>query len=104
MLDVRLTVSSLAATARGASRLRSGSYIPPVIATRLTDAIAELAGFNDDPDGGRDHARGLHADLPSRRSTASPAGCATRVSRSRLDAVGNLFGRWTGNEPGRRWF
>ena len=56
-------------------------------------------GVQRRPRRGRDHARGLHADVPRRRSTGSRTGCATPASRSRLDAVGNLFGRWAGGEP-----
>jgi hydantoinase/carbamoylase family amidase len=66
--------------------------------TWLHDAIAELAGFNDDPAAG-----GITREV----YTPTYAAALERVSawmRSaglevRLDAVGNLFGRWAGSEP-----
>jgi ureidoglycolate amidohydrolase len=68
-------------------------------ATRLHDAIAELAGFNDDPDAG-----GITREV----YTPTYGAALERVSAwmreagldVRLDAVGNLFGRWDGSEPG----
>jgi hydantoinase/carbamoylase family amidase len=71
---------------------------PVTTATRVHDAIAELALFNDDPDAG-----GITREV----YTATYAGALTRVAgwmreaglETRLDAVGNLFGRWTGTEP-----
>ena len=65
---------------------------------RLHDAIAELAGFNDDPEAG-----GITREV----YTPTYAGALNRVARwmrdagleTRLDAVGNLFGRWAGSEP-----
>jgi hydantoinase/carbamoylase family amidase len=67
-------------------------------ATRLHDAIAELAGFNDDPGAG-----GITREV----YTPTYAAALERVSawmeeaglEVRLDAVGNLFGRWEGAEP-----
>jgi ureidoglycolate amidohydrolase len=67
-------------------------------ATRLHDAIAELAGFNDDPAAG-----GITREV----YTPTYAAALERVAEwmrdagldTRLDAVGNLFGRWTGTEP-----
>jgi ureidoglycolate amidohydrolase len=67
-------------------------------ATRVHDAIAELARFNDDPDAG-----GITREV----YTATYAGALDRVAgwmreaglETRLDAVGNLFGHWTGTEP-----
>jgi hydantoinase/carbamoylase family amidase len=68
-------------------------------ATRLHDAIAELAGFNDDPAAG-----GITREV----YTPSYAAALERVAewmrdaglKTRLDAVGNLFGRWAGSSPG----
>jgi ureidoglycolate amidohydrolase len=68
------------------------------VATRLHDAIAELAGFNDDPAAG-----GITREV----YTPTYAAALERVTewmRSaglevRLDAVGNLFGRWAGSDP-----
>jgi hydantoinase/carbamoylase family amidase len=67
--------------------------------TRLDDAIAELAAYNDDPDSG-----GLTREV----YTPTYAAALDRVTgwmrelglAVRLDAVGNLFGRWEGTEPG----
>jgi len=67
-------------------------------ATRLHDAIAELAGFNDDPGAG-----GITREV----YTPTYATALERVSawmeeaglEVRLDAVGNLFGRWEGADP-----
>ena len=66
--------------------------------TRLGDAIAELAGYNDDPGAG-----GITREV----YTATYAAALERVAEwmreagleVRLDAVGNLFGRWEGGEP-----
>jgi hydantoinase/carbamoylase family amidase len=68
------------------------------VATRLHDAIAELAGFNDDPAAG-----GITREV----YTPTYAAALERVMDwmraagldVRLDAVGNLFGRWTGADP-----
>ncbi|HKH15914.1 MAG TPA: Zn-dependent hydrolase [Solirubrobacteraceae bacterium] len=68
-------------------------------ATRLHDAIAELAGFNDDPEAG-----GITREV----YTPTYGAALERVAQwmrdagldVRLDAVGNLFGRWEGGEPG----
>ncbi len=67
-------------------------------ATRLHDAIAELAGFNDDPAAG-----GVTREV----YTPTYGAALERVAgwmrgaglEVRLDAVGNLFGRWEGSEP-----
>jgi hydantoinase/carbamoylase family amidase len=67
-------------------------------ATRLHDAIAELAGFNDDPAAG-----GITREV----YTPTYAAALDRVAEwmreagleTRLDSVGNLFGRWAGSEP-----
>jgi hydantoinase/carbamoylase family amidase len=67
-------------------------------ATRLHDAIAELAGFNDDPAAG-----GITREV----YTPTYAAALERVAEwmcdvgleTRLDAVGNLFGAWAGSEP-----
>jgi hydantoinase/carbamoylase family amidase len=67
-------------------------------ATRLHDAIEELAGFNDDPAAG-----GITREV----YTPTYAAALERVAGwmrdaglgVRLDAVGNLFGRWEGSEP-----
>jgi ureidoglycolate amidohydrolase len=67
-------------------------------ATRLHDAIAELAGFNDDAAAG-----GITREV----YTPTYAAALERVAEwmrdagleTRLDAVGNLFGRWVGSEP-----
>jgi ureidoglycolate amidohydrolase len=71
---------------------------PVTTATRVHDAIGELAHFNDDPAAG-----GITREV----YTATYAGALNRVAgwmreagmETRLDAVGNLFGRWTGTEP-----
>ena len=65
----------------------------------LDDAIAELATFNDDSAAG-----GMTREV----YTPTYAAALDRVTgwmeelglRVRLDAVGNLFGRWEGSEPG----
>jgi hydantoinase/carbamoylase family amidase len=67
--------------------------------TRLDDAIAELATYNDDPAAG-----GMTREV----YTPTYAAALERVAGwmeelglvVRLDAVGNLFGRWEGSEPG----
>jgi hydantoinase/carbamoylase family amidase len=72
--------------------------IHAVAGTRLHDAIAELAGFNDDPAAG-----GITREV----YTPTYAAALERVMdwmraaglEVRLDAVGNLFGRWTGSDP-----
>jgi ureidoglycolate amidohydrolase len=68
------------------------------VSPRLHDAIAELATFNDDPAGG-----GITREV----YTPTYAAALERVMdwmraaglEVRLDAVGNLFGRWTGSDP-----
>ncbi|MDX6728477.1 MAG: hypothetical protein QOK49_3282 [Baekduia sp.] len=68
-------------------------------AGRLHDAIAELATFNDDPAAG-----GITREV----YTPTYAAALERVIdwmhdaglQTRTDAVGNLFGRWHGSEPG----
>ena len=65
--------------------------------TRLHDAIAELAGYNDDPAAG-----GITREV----YTPTYAAALERVMdwmrdaglQVRLDAVGNLFGRWAGTD------
>ncbi len=68
-------------------------------ATRLHDAIAELAGFNDDPAAGgitrEVYTPTYGAALDRVAGWMREAGLAVR-----LDAVGNLFGRWEGSEAG----
>jgi ureidoglycolate amidohydrolase len=67
--------------------------------TRLDDAIAELAEYNDDPAAG-----GMTREV----YTPTYAAALDRVAGwmedvglvVRLDAVGNLFGRWEGADPG----
>jgi ureidoglycolate amidohydrolase len=67
-------------------------------ATRLPDAIIELAGFNDDPGAG-----GITREVytPTYRAALERVAEWMREAglEVRLDAVGNLFGRWTGSEP-----
>jgi hydantoinase/carbamoylase family amidase len=67
-------------------------------ATRLEETIAELAGFNDDPAAGgitrEVYTPTYRAALERVAGWMREAGLATR-----LDAVGNLFGRWEGIEP-----
>jgi hydantoinase/carbamoylase family amidase len=69
-----------------------------VTANRLHDAIAELAGFNDDPAAG-----GITREVytPTYRAALDRVAAWMREARLevRLDAVGNLFGRWTGADP-----
>jgi ureidoglycolate amidohydrolase len=68
-------------------------------ATRLHDEIAELAGFNDDPAAG-----GVTREVytPTYRAALDRVAGWMRDAglEVRLDAVGNLFGRWTGADPG----
>jgi hydantoinase/carbamoylase family amidase len=67
--------------------------------TRLGDRIAELAGFNDDPAGGgitrEVYTPTYRAALDRVAEWMGEAGMGTR-----LDAVGNLFGRWAGADEG----
>jgi hydantoinase/carbamoylase family amidase len=66
--------------------------------TDLDDAIAELARFNDDPDAG-----GITREVYTPTYAAALEWVAERMRaaglETRLDAVGNLFGRWAGAEP-----
>jgi hydantoinase/carbamoylase family amidase len=66
--------------------------------TDLDDAIAELARFNDDPDAG-----GITREVYTPTYAAALEWVAERMRaaglEARLDAVGNLFGRWAGAEP-----
>jgi hydantoinase/carbamoylase family amidase len=66
--------------------------------TRLEEMIAELARFNDDPGGGgitrEVYTPTYRAALERVVAWMEDAGLQTR-----LDAVGNLFGRWTGSDP-----
>jgi ureidoglycolate amidohydrolase len=67
-------------------------------ATRLHDAIEELAGFNDDPAAG-----GITREVYTPTYAAALDRVAGWMGEAgltvRLDAVGNLFGRWEGSEP-----
>ena len=64
----------------------------------LHDAIAELAGYNDDPDAG-----GITREVytPTYRAALDRVAGWMRDAglEVRLDAVGNLFGRWAGSAP-----
>ena len=66
--------------------------------TALDDAIAQLARFNDDPDAG-----GITREVYTPTYAAALEWVAERMRAAglatRLDAVGNLFGRWAGAEP-----
>ena len=66
--------------------------------TALHDAIAELAGFNDDPGAG-----GITREVYTPTYATALEWVAERMRaaalETRLDAVGNLFGRWPGAEP-----
>ena len=66
--------------------------------TRLDDAIAELAEYNDDPAAG-----GMTREVYTPTYAAAldrVAGWMDEVGLAvRLDAVGNLYGRWDGTEP-----
>jgi len=68
-------------------------------ATRLHDAIAELAGFNDDPGAG-----GITREVYTPTYGAALERVAAWMREAgleiRLDAVGNMFGRWQGSDPG----
>jgi hydantoinase/carbamoylase family amidase len=67
-------------------------------AVRLPDAIAELAGYNDDPGAG-----GITREVytPTYRAALDRVADWMRDAglEVRLDAVGNLFGRWAGGDP-----
>ena len=67
-------------------------------ATRLQDAIAELARFDDDPG-----TRGITREVYTPTYQAAHERVGEWMSDAglelRLDAVGNLFGRWAGGEP-----
>lgn len=64
----------------------------------LDDAIAELARFNDDPEAG-----GITREVYTPTYATALEWVAERMRaaglQTRLDAVGNLFGRWAGAEP-----
>jgi ureidoglycolate amidohydrolase len=66
--------------------------------TWLHEAIAELAQLNDDPGAG-----GITREVYTPTYTAALERVAGWMDdaglRTRLDAVGNLFGRWEGAEP-----
>jgi hydantoinase/carbamoylase family amidase len=66
--------------------------------TDLDDAIAGLARFNDDPDAG-----GITREVYTPTYATALEWVAERMRaaglETRLDAVGNLFGRWAGAEP-----
>jgi ureidoglycolate amidohydrolase len=63
----------------------------------LDDAIAELARFNDDPDAG-----GITREVYTPTYATALEWVAERMRaaglETRLDAVGNLFGRWAGGD------
>jgi len=65
---------------------------------RLDAEIEELAGFNDDPDAGgitrEVYTPTYQAAVDLVSGWMEDAGLLTR-----LDAVGNLFGRWAGADP-----
>ncbi|MET0600785.1 MAG: Zn-dependent hydrolase [Baekduia sp.] len=65
---------------------------------RLHDRIAELATYNDDPAAG-----GITREVYTRTYAAAldrvMAWMREAGLEPRLDAVGNLFGRWTGSAP-----
>jgi ureidoglycolate amidohydrolase len=69
------------------------------VSARLDEAIAELAGFNDEPAAG-----GITREVYTPTYAAALEWVAERMRDAglevRLDAVGNLFGRWAGSEPG----
>jgi hydantoinase/carbamoylase family amidase len=67
-------------------------------ATRLHDAIAELAGFNDDPGAGG-ITREVYTPTYAAALDRVQEWMGTAGLETRLDAVGNLFGRWAGSEP-----
>ena len=64
----------------------------------LDDAIAELARFNDGPEAG-----GITREVYTPTYATALEWVAERMRgaglETRLDAVGNLFGRWEGSEP-----
>jgi ureidoglycolate amidohydrolase len=66
--------------------------------TALHDAIAELAQFNDDPAAG-----GITREVYTPTYATALEWVAERMRaaglQTRLDAVGNLFGRWPGGDP-----
>jgi ureidoglycolate amidohydrolase len=66
--------------------------------TALHDAIAELAQFNDDPGAG-----GITREVYTPTYATALEWVAERMRaaglQTRLDAVGNLFGRWAGSDP-----
>jgi hydantoinase/carbamoylase family amidase len=68
------------------------------VSGRLDEAIAELARFNDDPAAG-----GITREVYTPTYAAALDWVADRMRGAglevRLDAVGNLFGRWEGAEP-----
>jgi hydantoinase/carbamoylase family amidase len=67
--------------------------------TALDDAIAELAQYNDDPAAG-----GITREVYTPTYATALQWVAQRMRdvglQTRLDAVGNLFGRWEGSDPG----
>ena len=67
----------------------------------LDDAIAELARFNDDPEAG-----GITREVYTPTYATALEWVAERMRgaglETRLDAVGNLFGRWEGADPDAR--
>ena len=91
-----LLLTKRASIARSCAR--SGSLRVKNV-TRLDDAIAELAAYNDDPGAG-----GITREVYTPTYAAAldrVAGWMRELGLAvRLDAVGNLFGRWEGSEPG----
>ena len=99
--------------ARADGRARDGRVVGEPCGTRgapllglravsaLHEAIAELARFNDDPEAG-----GITREVYTptyARAVEWVAGWMREAGlEMRLDAVGNLFGRWAGGEPDAR--
>jgi hydantoinase/carbamoylase family amidase len=68
----------------------------------LHDAIARLAEFNDDPAAG-----GITREVYTPTYQAALAWVAERMQETgmatRIDAFGNLWGRWEGTDPAAAW-
>ncbi|HEX7300196.1 MAG TPA: M20 family metallo-hydrolase [Solirubrobacteraceae bacterium] len=83
--------------ARRPARVRAQAGGRPALSARLDAAIAELAGFNDDPAAG-----GITREVYTPTYAAALDWVSDRMRDAglevRLDAVGNLFGRWEGSE------
>jgi ureidoglycolate amidohydrolase len=67
-------------------------------AVRLDDRIAELATYNDDPAAGG-ITREIYTPTYARALERVIAWMREAGLRTRLDAVGNLYGSWTGGDP-----